>query len=1065
MTRLSLVWRSLQHHRAANLAVIAGVATAVAVLAGALLVGDSVRASLRRLALERLGRVDSVVSSGTLFREQLAADIAGDSAAPLIVLEGLVTQQSSGRRAAGVAVYGVDDRFWKLQQVASPGLVNRDAAMSPELAAELGAKPGDTLLLRLERPTDIPAESVFGRKEASATAMRFTAKAILPAAQMGEFALRPQQGAVKALFVPLAFLQKEMEAGERVNTIVSTRGGIEAALREHFTIEDLGLRLRTFADRGSAQLESATGVFSDALAEAAMKAATDAGAKVTPVFTYMATAMKANGRETPYSLVAALDPAAVGAAQATAPDSLVLNDWAAQDLAIKPGDKITMEFLVWQDSGRMVTERAEFTAAAPVPMRGLADDRDLSPRYPGITDANNVSDWDPPFPMDLSKIRPKDEDYWDKYNTTPKAFLPLARGQQLWQSRWGKLTALRFTPITAADQVRTRLRESLDPLKHGIAALALREQNLGASRGATDFGEYFSYFSFFLMAAALMLAGLFFRLGVEQRAAEVGLLRAVGFSPAAVRRQFLTEGALLAAAGALLGLLAAIAYASLVLLGLSTWWVDAVGTREIRLAVSAGPLLGGAIGAMLAALGAIAWTLRGLRDVTPRQLLSGQITAYAPEFGRSRGWYVALGAAVLAVAALFGLPAAAGFFAAGMLLLIASLAFLRGTLAASLERRVASLASLSVRNAGYRPGRTVLAAALIASATFLIVSVDAFRRDPAADEGREFPIVAESVRPLYHDPNTAEGRLEMSTPELPGVTFHSFRLRPGDDASCLNLYEPRNPRIMGVPARFGAASKWVFAEVEAEGDAWALLNSTRPDGAIPAFADANSLQYVLHKKVGEEMTLPTGQRLRFVAALSDSVFQSEVLIAESNFLKAFPTEQGYRVFLIDAPPAQRQATIEQLETALTDYGFDASLSSSRLASFHRVENTYLSTFQSLGALGLLLGTIGLAAVLIRNVLERRRELALLSAVGYSGPALQSLVLRENLFVLAAGLGIGTICAVIAILPALGARGGSLPLGRMAMLLAAVFGTGLAAVWLAARSALKRQALTSMLRAG
>ena len=341
--------------------------------------------------------------------------------------------------------------------------------------------------------------------------------------------------------------------------------------------------------------------------------------------------------------------------------------------------------------------------------------------------------------------------------------------------------------------------------------------------------------------------------------------------------------------------------------------------------------------------------------------------------------------------------------------------------------------------------------------------MDAFRRDPAAAP-HEFPIIAESVRPLYHDPNSVEGRQELNLPEMPGVAFHSFRLRPGDDASCLNLYEPRNPRILAVPAQFKDASRWVFAAAEGGQDPWTLLEASRPDGAIPAAADANSLEYVLHKKLGEEMALPTGQRLRFVAALADSVFQSEVLVGAKNFLKAFPGEQGYRVFLIDAPPPQRQAVIEQLEAALSDHGFDASFSASRLAGFHRVENTYLSTFQSLGALGLLLGTVGLAAVLIRNVLERRRELALLTAVGYSNRTLARLVLGENLFILAAGLGIGSVCAAIAILPALGARGGSLPLARMAMLLGAVFLTGLAAVWLAAKSALK-QPLVGWLRAG
>jgi cell division protein FtsX len=65
---------------------------------------------------------------------------------------------------------------------------------------------------------------------------------------------------------------------------------------------------------------------------------------------------------------------------------------------------------------------------------------------------------------------------------------------------------------------------------------------LAASRGATDFGEYFTYFSFFLVVSALMLASLFFRLGVEQRAREIGLLRSVGYTNARVTRLFVMEG-------------------------------------------------------------------------------------------------------------------------------------------------------------------------------------------------------------------------------------------------------------------------------------------------------------------------------------------------------------------------------------------------------------------------------------------------------------------------------------------------------------------------------------------
>ena len=73
-------------------------------------------------------------------------------------------------------------------------------------------------------------------------------------------------------------------------------------------------------------------------------------------------------------------------------------------------------------------------------------------------------------------------------------------------------------------------------------------------------------------------------------------------------------------------------------------------------------------------------------------------------------------------------------------------------------------------------------------------------------------------------------------------------------------------------------------------------------------------------------------------------------MSEKNFLRLFPSEQGYRYFLIEAPNATASATV--LEERLSDFGFDAQSTEERLASFHRVENTYLSTFQLLGGLGL-----------------------------------------------------------------------------------------------------------------
>jgi ABC-type antimicrobial peptide transport system permease subunit len=152
-----------------------------------------------------------------------------------------------------------------------------------------------------------------------------------------------------------------------------------------------------------------------------------------------------------------------------------------------------------------------------------------------------------------------------------------------------------------------------------------------------------------------------------------------------------------------------------------------------------------------------------------------------------------------------------------------------------------------------------------------------------------------------------------------------------------------------------------------------------------------------------------------------------------------------------------------IEDRGSDLGADVTSTVERLAQFHRVENTYLATFQSLGGLGLLVGTIGLAAVLLRNVLERRRELALLRAVGYAPRDLFAIVLAENAALLACGLLVGALSALVAITPAAADRGARLPLTLPGgLLLVAVLAAGLLSSVIATRVAL-RASLVGALR--
>ncbi len=345
MKASTLRLRSLRHYWRTNLAVIGGVAIAVAVLAGALMVGVSVRASLRDLVLQRLGKADRVVVSQGFFREQLAD--AFEHAVPLIVAEGFVAAQESGRRASRVQVYAVDDRFWRfhgLDRVKAPGA--NEALLSEGLAAELDANAGQAVILRVESSSAIPTESLHGRKEDVGRSVRLTVRQVLARDDLGEFSLSPRQGSVRAIFVPLGRMQTLLEQRGRVNAIVIAAldtAGVERRLRQSALLDDLGLRVRALDALGAIAVESRSTVLNDTSASAAIRVAERSRLNVIPTLTYLANSIRAGDRAIPYSTITAIDLASLGwvgaEAQSAKPGAIVLNEWAANDLQAAVGDR------------------------------------------------------------------------------------------------------------------------------------------------------------------------------------------------------------------------------------------------------------------------------------------------------------------------------------------------------------------------------------------------------------------------------------------------------------------------------------------------------------------------------------------------------------------------------------------------------------------------------------------------------------------------------------------------------------------------------------------------------
>ena len=1127
MTPRRLLLRSLRYHFGIHVAVALGVAVGTAVLAGALLVGDSVKGSLRGLALDRLGAIDNALVADRYFRAALADDLMRvdgpyksiEAAVPAIFIRGSTQNPDSGARASRVNIHGVDERFLGLfgSAISPPG--NRQVLLNETLAREIGVAAGDALLLRFQTDTLVPSESVMGRKEDNVRTLRLEVAAVVPDRGLGRFGLSPSQQLPSNVFLPLKTLQRALEQEGRVNAILTARGVISGVAGDADTqppkmiarppedlnqllhvaleLDDLGLAVSA-ADDGVISLTTDRIVLETATAEAAEAAARAAGMPAVPVLTYLANRTTLGERSFPYSTVTALggetDSVLGGlrlvngkVAPRLGPGEILLNDWAAKDLRASIGDRLSMDYYVVGSQGTLDTESREFTLKGVVRLEGLAVDRRLAPEYKGMSEAESMGDWDPPFPVDLSLIRDIDEDYWDRYRSAPKAFVSLDQAKELWTSRFGQLTSLRVaagegrTPAEADAKFEAELKRHLDPAAHGLAFRRVKQEALAASSGATDFSGLFIGFSMFLIASAAMLVTLLFRLGVERRSREIGLLLSTGQTVATVRRLLLKEAALLTAVGCLIGIPGAVGYGALMVYGLSTWWSDAVGGSFLELHVTAPSLLGGVVGAFLLMLVSVWLSVRKLARVSPRSMLAGApadesaLPGKTNRRARTVAWVSAAAALLLlgAGATQGGAAAAGAFFGVGALLLVSALAWFRHYLlqpasAAITGEGGAAITRLGARNGARYPTRSVLSAALVASATFVITAVALNRHDVSSQEPSfssgdgGFRWIAESDLPLYQDQLTAaEG--------LPAMDVFSLRVKPGEDASCLNLYRPSKPTLLGAPpgmiARGGFAFQGTLAETSEEAEnPWRLLDATRDDGAIPVFGDMNSVMWILHLGLGDTLEIEDGQgrprRLVIAGLLSRSVFQSQLILSEKHFLEMFPGHSGYNQFLIETDSREAGAL---LEVQFADQGFDAATTADRLAGYLIVENTYLSTFQTLGGLGLLLGTLGLAVVMVRNVIERRQELALLQAVGFPRRSISWLVLAENSFLLVFGVLIGAATALLAVAPHLLGGSAEPPWFSLSLTLAAIVAVGLTAGAAAVAAGLKTPLLASLRR--
>lgn len=1090
-----LLRRSLWHYWRTHAAAVLTAMVCTAILTGALLAGDSVRAGLRRIAGLRLGRIQySLLAGEHPFGEGLAERLhkrTGYEVAAGLMTDGLLERPDGTLRINRVRILGVDDAFFALSSdpaqfdAKTPAGPNR-ASVNVALWQRLGGQAGD-LILRLDDPSALSRDLIFASETQARTTLRIRVETVVPDAALGRFGLQADQQSPLNVFVPRTWLAGQLGLAGKANLLVmappkacpSSVDQLNRALGGVAELEDYGLALVEPADTGMIELQSGR-LF---IPEVAATAALAQGHTPMGLFTYFVNGLSHGGHTTPYSMVAAIGAEDDGGVFETlADDEMIIGEWLADDLGAEAGDTITIDYFGISPTNTLVEKQAVFRVRQVVPMLGFAADATLMPPFPGLEDAENCQDWDPAIPVELSRIRDKDEAYWQRYRGTPKAFISLRAGQTLWQNRFGSLTAVRWPKgDNTIESLRQQLTKQLEPAAFGLFFDDVGAHSRRAGAGSTDFGGLFAGLSMFLILACAVILAMIFVFTLEQRSTQAGILLAMGWPTRRIYRLLLTEGALLALIGAVVGAGLGIVYTAAMMAALRTIWQDAVAGAALQFHAAPATLVLGAGAGFAVAVGAMgAGLLRRLKK-TPVELLSNTPGAAVGRFsrrGRMIRWSLLAACLMVFAAAFYGqgtvLSEEAFFFLNGslMLLVFVLAAMELMQTAGQLRRPPSSPVRLAVKNVIRRPGRSLAVMLTVACGVFMVLGVGLNRKSPTRYTERDsgtggFALRVETAMPLAKAPDAAfVQELKRQTGVSDAVGFVPLRQRQGDDASCLNLNRAQTPTLLGVdPEAFAERGAFAFRAAEAtEASPWTVLSKYIDDETIPAIGDYATVHWGLGLELGDTLAMQDDRgrefRLKIVGILKESVFQGRLIISETDFIERFASESGYRVLLVDAPPDAAQALAGALSRQWADAGAEVAATEAILRDFLRVENTYLAIFLTLGGLGLILGSAGAGLVLLFNVMDRRGELAMMQAMGFSIASLRRLLTGEHAGLFAAGVLAGSLSAMVAVLPSV-LEAGTDALAMGLLLPAVIFVSGVVFITLAARAAMRRDLLENL----
>jgi len=965
--------QSRKHYRRFYRLVTAAVILMMAVLTGSLLLGDSVRGTLVHRVSERLGKTETVITSGTGFmNETLVQHPLMKNARGYLLMDGFV---SVGEKLLPVYVWGTD----------ADTLQEGEVMVNEPLLTQLGNQ--EDLVLHLPSHHLVPSGSLFVTKS-YATQMRLHVVGVKSVEGGGNLLLKNEQTLPLNVFVNRQHLAEKMELEGKINMVLSDDFIEEEQLAACWTPEQSGIHLTD-------STLTCDGVFIPL--NIVEKLGNRNEELSTLYLSYFVNDLIHNADTIPYSFVTAVNE---WQGEPLEGQDIILSDYAARRLHVQEGDSVSMSYFITRQLKNLDTRAQMLRVKKIVPLASFRQDSLLMADFPGLTRVENCTDWDSDLPIDMNRVQKEDEDFWHTYRQTPKAVVSYEAVKKDWSNAFGSATAMRFT---------SRPEVSWMPHDADVQLYHPRAQGLKGAAGGVDFAGLFLSLGFFIILSSVLLMKNPLVEMFTQRQGEIQLYQQLGFKDKDIRKGLFKEAFTVMLFASPWGALAGFAYSTLTLWLLGNVWSGATHTEGFVLHVQPLTLIIGVlIGLLICAL-TLWWVIRSQLSTVNSQFptVNSQLSTLNCHLSIVSSILLLLTISLIVVNFIY-LHNMVLFIVCGLLWILTWGLFLRR----EVERRSSTMPDVVNRKQLIRQSvraslkQHLLAYWTLSLGVFTVFAVGLSRPDftQALQATGGYQFYVDSRVPIQYDLNNPSVRHKLSLQSLPdSTTFLGFLRHTQDEASCLNLNQVSTPTVLGVDLK----------EMEAFG---LIPDSQLSTANCQLYLDEEALTWSLMKSVGDTLFYQSerGDSVPVVIAgtYPTGIFHGNAIMSSEVFRRLWPKEGGQEVLLMKSSRPEEAAEI--LSMAMNEYGLNVQTVEERIKMFFEVTETYLIIFLTLGGLGLLLGIFSLMIIVRKNLTAQRSTIRQYRATGFSEPLIRQLLLHENLLVPFYAICVGAIGSIISI---------------------------------------------------